>query len=266
MNDRTAMRRVPGVPRARLHPAADRRARRLRALTGASDWRRRALDAVAFGRVALAGAAGLPPAPGCPWPGLDADRLALALRAEFPALVVVGAVTPRQPARRRLSLLCHAAGNPLIVKLGDERGAFETEHRALELLVADPLPGIATPRPCGVGTLPVPAADGSPVAFVATAALGLGAQRPAVGEGLRTFESDLASRLGALATPPPGASGLVPVHGDLTPWNLRRTGRGLALFDWEAAGWGEPGSDLARYRRASAELGPRRRRRRERRP
>lgn len=266
MTGPSAPRRVPGVRRALLHPAAGRRGRHLRTLTGASDWRRRALDAVAFGRVAVAGTAGLPPATGCWWPGLDADRLATALRAEFPALVVVGAVAPRQPSRRRLSLLCHAAGNPLVVKLGDATGAFETEHRALELLVADPLPGIATPRPCGVGTLPVQAADGSTIAFVATAALALAAQRPAIGEALRTFESDLAGRLGTLTSPPSGASGLVPVHGDLTPWNLRRTGRGLALFDWEGAGWGEPGSDLARYRSASAELGLRWYRRREERP
>jgi thiamine kinase-like enzyme len=44
------------------------------------------------------------------------------------------------------------------------------------------------------------------------------------------------------------------VHGDLTPWNLRRTPRGLVLFDWESTGWGEPGSDLALYRRSCDEV------------
>lgn len=43
-------------------------------------------------------------------------------------------------------------------------------------------------------------------------------------------------------------SGWVPMHGDLTPWNLREVpGLGLALFDWEDWGWAPPGSDLVWY-------------------
>jgi thiamine kinase-like enzyme len=52
----------------------------------------------------------------------------------------------------------------------------------------------------------------------------------------------------------------VPTHGDLAPWNLRRSPYGLALFDWEAAGWRPPGHDVDHYRRACAELRPRARR------
>jgi hypothetical protein len=32
-------------------------------------------------------------------------------------------------------------------------------------------------------------------------------------------------------------------HGDLTPWNLRHSGTGTWLIDWEDAGWLPPGSD-----------------------
>lgn len=42
-------------------------------------------------------------------------------------------------------------------------------------------------------------------------------------------------------------SDLVPMHGDLTPWNLRSIGRTRYLLDWDDAGLGPPGSDLVRY-------------------
>lgn len=46
-----------------------------------------------------------------------------------------------------------------------------------------------------------------------------------------------------------------PMHGDLTPWNLRQLDDGtLALIDWEDAGWGPPGADTVLYRAVSAAL------------
>lgn len=239
-----------------LHADAGRRARLARALTGASDWRRRLVDASAFSRVAVVGTRSLPHAAGWEWPALEPDQVRDALRAHFPALRILGAVLPRQPGRRRLSLLCHAAGNPLVVKLGADDASLRAEHRALVLLAANPLPGIATPRPVGLGALE-PAGGGPPIAFIATTALGLRTQRPAIDARLRTFEVDLATRLSALPAPAGADAGSIPVHGDLTPWNLRWTSRGLALFDWEAVGWGAPGSDIERYRQASDEIRPR---------
>ena len=47
-----------------------------------------------------------------------------------------------------------------------------------------------------------------------------------------------------------------PMHGDLTPWNLRFfRGQGLALFDWEDSGWGPPHADEVHYRAAEGSLG-----------
>ncbi|MDR7382459.1 phosphotransferase [Promicromonospora iranensis] len=44
-----------------------------------------------------------------------------------------------------------------------------------------------------------------------------------------------------------------PMHGDLTPWNLRRCGRGLPwLIDWEDAAWAPPGADQVYYAVTSA--------------
>jgi hypothetical protein len=171
------------------------------------------------------------------------------LAASMPGLSLVGAVAPRQAGRRRLSLLARFDRHDVVIKLGCPDDGLEREAVALELLGADPLPSIATPRVIGAGRLD------DAIAFIATSALGLDGQRPAIGERLRTFESDLGERLGSLPHPP-GESDrtVVPVHGDLTPWNLRRTSRGLALFDWETAGWGAPGADLEHYRSACAAL------------
>ena len=50
-------------------------------------------------------------------------------------------------------------------------------------------------------------------------------------------------------------AGWVPIHGDLTPWNLREARDGaLWLVDWEAAGWGPPGADEMHYLVAEASL------------
>ena len=45
----------------------------------------------------------------------------------------------------------------------------------------------------------------------------------------------------------PRARGSAPMHGDLTPWNLRLMGERIFLYDWESAGWGPPGADLLWY-------------------
>ena len=55
--------------------------------------------------------------------------------------------------------------------------------------------------------------------------------------------------------PSGGAADLVPIHGDLTPWNLRLAGTDSPwLFDWEWAGWGPVHSDLLRFAIATCSL------------
>lgn len=144
-------------------------------------------------------------------------------------------------------------GNVVVVKLGAHDERLDREGLALELLATNPLPGIATPAPIAIGSFD---AAGQTITYLATTAVAIRRQGPAIDAPLRTFERDLAERLADL----PKAIGTdaddVPVHGDLTPWNLRRTSHGLALFDWEEAGWGAPGSDLDLYRRTSTEVRP----------
>ena len=45
------------------------------------------------------------------------------------------------------------------------------------------------------------------------------------------------------------------MHGDLTPWNLRRERERLVLIDWERAGWGPVGADQTLYWASAQALG-----------
>lgn len=255
------LRRFPGSSRIVVAAGAGRRSRHVPVLAGSSDWRRTLLDRAAAAAVFVVGTRPLAQADRWPWPDLGPDDIADALRGELPALRLIGAVSPRQPGRRRLSVLAKVSGNLVVLKFSADDGTLDAEVAALRALAVDPLPAIATPRLLAAGSLAGP--DGEPIAYVAATALGITSQRPALDAPLYTFESDLAARLGSLPRPDATPDDWVPVHGDLAPWNLRRTARGLALFDWEAAGWGPPGTDLAHYRRTCDEVRPWWRRRRE---
>jgi len=53
---------------------------------------------------------------------------------------------------------------------------------------------------------------------------------------------------GQVPRPPDLPVHWVPIHGDMTPWNLRVDVRGrLWLTDWESATWGPPAADLVRF-------------------
>jgi hypothetical protein len=243
--------RLPGSQRLLVHAGSGRSARVIRSLSGTSDWRRGMLDRAGTAALTVAGARPLPTATLPEWPPIGWDRLDDQLRAALPGIRLLGAVAPRQRGRARLSMLGRMTGNLVVVKLGRPDDGLGREGAALQLLSRDPLPGIATPEPLAAGTI---RADESVIEFLVTTSVALHKQRAAIDEPLRSFESDLASRLAGLPTGPDHHEGLVPVHGDLTPWNLRRTPRGLALFDWEAAGWGDPSSDLVHYRSTCDEV------------
>jgi len=245
------LRSVPLSRRFVVSDESGRRARRVRMLAGTSDWRRDVLDRVGSAAILIGGTRPWPISPGWQWPAADAAQVESQLTAALPGIRIEAAVMPRQAGRARLSLLCRSGGNSdqdIVVKLALVGDGLERETLALELLTDRPLPAIATPRVLASGQLD------DDIVFLATDAVGLDRQRPAIDEPLHRFEHDLAERLAGLPRPSDIASDAVPIHGDLAPWNLRRTGRGLALFDWESAGWGAPGSDLDFYRRSCEEL------------
>jgi hypothetical protein len=242
--------RYPFSRRFTLARGAGRRARRVRLLAGAADWRRDLLDRAGGVAVGIVGTRPWPTTVAWPWPAHRPTELVECLHDELPGLDIVAAAAPRQTGRTRLSVLGTWHGADLVIKLGRPGDGIETEAAALRLLADDPLPSIATPSVVAAGHL----GDGERIAYLATSALGLDGQRPAIDEPLYTFEADLAERLRGLPRPSGSRPDDIPTHGDLAPWNLRRTGRGLALFDWEDAGWRPPGSDLAHYRRTCDEL------------
>jgi hypothetical protein len=248
-------RRLPASNRLFVESRHGRAGRAVRTLAGTSDWRRDLVDRAGVAALVTVGARALPAAPSIEWPPAGLVELEQALRDELPGLRLIGVATPRQAGRARLSAVGRMTGDAVVVKLGAPDTTLDIEATALELLAMDPLPGISTPIPLASGRLVIGTV---PVTYLVTNAVALGRQRAAIDQPLRTFEHDLAQRLASLprGTPDPDSdtADLVPAHGDLTPWNLRRTGRGLALFDWESAGWAEPGSDLARYRAACDEV------------
>jgi hypothetical protein len=78
---------------------------------------------------------------------------------------------------------------------------------------------------------------------------------PSSGEALDSLMENAYRRLiGVLGDPP--VQGYEPMHGDLTPWNVRalRDGR-TAVFDWEDAGWAPPGADHAYFWASAAAVG-----------
>jgi Phosphotransferase enzyme family len=243
--------RLPGSRRLLVDACSGRTSRLVRTLAGTSDWRRDVVDQAGVAALLAVGTARLPSARPIEWPRAGIDQVEADLRTELPGLRLIGVATPRQSGRERISAVGRMTGNLVVVKLAGRDTTLEREGTVLDLLAANPLPGIATPMPLAAGQLVV----GTDVAtYLVTTAVALRHQRAAIDQPLRTFEADLAERLSSLPlsdtqSTDAGHSGdLVPIHGDLTPWNLRRTTRGLALFDWESAGWGEAGSDLAHYR------------------
>jgi hypothetical protein len=150
---------------------------------------------------------------------------------------------PQQGRAGSLFLLLRG-GDPVgFVRLRhDAQQATEREHRVLQALTENGVDAFWHPRPLAVDAIggwhalvasPLPPSmhrpvrDGDPQ--VVTAALG----------------AAVAAALPRAAQTP---SHWEPMHGDLTPWNLRRLAGGrVALVDWEDAGWGPPGADAALY-------------------
>lgn len=242
-------RAVPFAPRLVVEPSSGRTGVSLPILTGTTDWRRRVADRVGASMVGLVGAAVLRPHTDVAWPSVGLAALGERLHAELPTLRLIGGVLPRQTGRARLSLLGRMAGNTVVIKVGDVDRGIEREASVLTTLAERPIPGVATPVPLGQGTLRLSDDDPIDVAYLVTFAVGARRQPPAYDAPLNTFEVDLGRRLSDLPKPPGTPDDHVPIHGDLAPYNLRRTNRGLALFDWEDATWGPPGSDLEMYRR-----------------
>jgi hypothetical protein len=83
--------------------------------------------------------------------------------------------------------------------------------------------------------------------------------RPPRDPPLHEITREISDALGALPRGVSTPAHWTPMHGDLTPWNVRRfPSHGLAVVDWEDADWGPPDADHALYRASAAALRRRR--------
>lgn len=80
--------------------------------------------------------------------------------------------------------------------------------------------------------------------------------RPARHPELPAIIAEIQERVGATVQRGDAPGHWEPMHGDLTPWNLRRLGRqGLWLLDWDEAGWGPPMADQVYYEATASLFG-----------
>ena len=147
-----------------------------------------------------------------------------------------------QASRSGVSALLLDDGRPkAFVKLRHEGARLELSERVLTALAAAPSRHFQAP---------VPLASGADDAWdwLAVSPMPLFPHRPPRRPPLPRIVEDLQDRLAPVLDGRGVPSHWRPMHGDLTPWNLRRVGPwALWLLDWEEVGWGPAGADEVYY-------------------
>lgn len=122
------------------------------------------------------------------------------------------------------------------------------EAQALEMVARSDHATFASPQLMGSGDL-----DGW--SYVVTSPLPAGRHRMLRDGPPPALYREVSASLAGLPRPVDTPGHWQPMHGDLTPWNLRSFGNGPWLIDWESAGWGPPHADEVLYRATAAALG-----------
>lgn len=126
---------------------------------------------------------------------------------------------------------------------------FRQEHAVLAALAEHRDRSVRTPAPLASGR------NGT-VAWSATEALPRGVHRPETRPPLNHLDRLLSDVLAdVVPRPPDAASHWRPMHGDLTPWNLRRLRGERWLVDWEDASWGPPEADATMFEASAEAIG-----------
>lgn len=153
-----------------------------------------------------------------------------------------------QASRTGLAAVLLHRGRPVgFLKLREEPGELDREHRAMVALAGARPETFRLPRVLGRGEAegwhwmvmePMPPRPAAPARRIVLPRL--------VADIQRCLEP-------LLPRPHDVPAHWRPMHGDLTPWNLRRCGPGLPwLIDWEDAAWAPPGADQVYYAVTSA--------------
>jgi Phosphotransferase enzyme family len=163
----------------------------------------------------------------------------------FGPLVDLAVYKPRQVERSGSRLLLFGTDGPVaFVKICDDEAS---RVRETAILAAIDQPerrrAISTPRLLDQGF-------DADLNWFATTPLPDGTHRPATMLPSDEIERLVAplSALFAAAPAAPAPAGWTPMHGDLTPWNLRWVAGQMWLFDWEHARLAPPGADAVWFR------------------
>jgi hypothetical protein len=169
------------------------------------------------------------------------------LQQEFGPLGFVAVSRPRQASRLGIRLLLLTpSGTPFAfmkARPGFDRDLIR-EHEALSLIAGSGANNSAAP--CNVPEVLHFESNECETVLVSTARSG-GWDSPPLEPNLPSLGAWIGSALRGLPRPKDVPDRWEPLHGDLTPWNLRQTRTGLWLVDWEMAGWAPPGADEICY-------------------
>ena len=179
------------------------------------------------------------------WSELASELRRLGIQVEHVALY-----RRSQRGRSGFSLLAMDGDQATaFVKVGGDEIAREAE--VLELVAAKPPTTFVAPRVVAAGNV-------SGVQYAVLSPLPAGIHVPDFEAPIDEICAEIGATLSVLRARGDRREGWEPMHGDLTPWNLRRHGRIRLLFDWERAAWGPPKADQTLYWAACRALGRRR--------
>lgn len=150
---------------------------------------------------------------------------------------------PRQEAREGLAVLCIRDGQPCaFIKLRRVPAApLLHESNAHQMAWAHHPQHFSLAEPLTSG-------EQAGWAYFAVGPLPPGLYKRPHAPPLEAIVAEIQAALAGLEDQRQAPEGWKPMHGDFTPWNLRRTSSGaLYLIDWEFASWAPQGADLALY-------------------
>ncbi|HUP19952.1 MAG TPA: hypothetical protein VM778_08370 [Gemmatimonadota bacterium] len=208
----------------------------------------------ARGAVRLAGARVLPRGPAWfpPLPAAGWSSVRETWRSEIGGFDSLAIHRRSSGDEAGFGVLLLEGGEPrAFVKLRRGTSRIDTESRALELLNGRPAHAFQAPAVLGRGVV-------GEWRWLALEPLPPRVHRMPADPDLEAIAEEIGDALGAFPRPSGAPPDWRPMHGDLTPWNLREVDGTLWLMDWEAAGWGPPGADPVLYRATAAALTGRR--------
>lgn len=183
-----------------------------------------------------------------PWNHVEWAEVEDSFRSLVGQFDAVGVYERRQSNRSGFALLLVTGARPVafvrVARHLSDNQASKLEHEFATLtLIANQQPeSFVAPHPIALGQV-------GEWEYLIMSPLADTMHAPAVRVADEMIVEEIQERLGKLPRPVEIPEHWKPMHGDLTPWNLRaiRDER-PRLVDWEDAGWGPPGADLALLR------------------